>query len=104
MKIQKLKHKFQAKPTFCDGIRFDSKKEAKYYAELCLRRKNGEVLFFLRQVPFHLPGKTKYVCDFLVFYDNGEAEFIDTKGFMTPQSKTKIAQVEELYGVKVRIV
>jgi len=46
-----MKHKFFAKRTECDGIKFSSKKEAKRYNELKTLQKSGEVLFFLRQTP-----------------------------------------------------
>ena len=60
-----LKHKFKAKPTETDGIKFSSKKEAKRYSNLKTLKNIGEVIFFLRQVPFHLPGGVKYVCDII---------------------------------------
>ena len=60
-------HKYRAEPTVVDGIRFDSKLEARYYEQLKIRQAGGEVVGFLRQVPIHLPGKTKLVVDFLEF-------------------------------------
>lgn len=63
----KLKHKFRAKVTETDGIKFSSKKEAARYHQLKLLQRNGDVLFFLRQVPFHLDGGVKYVADFMIF-------------------------------------
>jgi hypothetical protein len=98
------KHKFHAKPTNIDGIRFHSKKEAQYYGTLNLLKNSGEILFFLRQVPFHLPGNTKYLLDFLVFYANQDIEFVDVKGAKTSLSTTKIKQVEDLYGIFIKIV
>ena len=95
-------HKFKAKRTECDGIKFASKKEATYYQELQLRKKAGEVLFFLRQVPLHLPGNVKYVCDFQVFITNGEVEFIDVKGFRTPQYIKLKKMVEAVYPIEIK--
>jgi len=40
-----IRHKFGAKPTVSDGIRFDSKLEARYYEQIKLRKRAGEVLF-----------------------------------------------------------
>ena len=80
-----------------DGILFDSKKEARRYGDLKLMRKAGVVSFFLRQVPFHLPGKTTYRCDFVVFYADGTVAFEDVKGMRTQAYKLKKRQVEELY-------
>jgi hypothetical protein len=96
-----IKHKFRAIPTTIDNIRFASKKEAKYYSELLVRQKSGEVVFFLRQTPFHLPGGIKYVCDFTLFLANGSVEFIDVKGMKTPIYITKKKIVEDLYPVNI---
>lgn len=99
-----IKHKFHAKPTEVDEKRFDSKLEARYYHTLKLRQQVGEVLFFLRQVSFDLPGGVRYVCDFQVFLADGTVEFIDTKGRDTQMSINKRKQVEELFPVEIKIV
>lgn len=97
-----LKHKFGAIRTEIDGIKFDSKKEAKRYQELLFLQKTGEVLFFLRQTPFHLPGGTKYLCDFVVFWKNGDITFEDVKGMKTPMYSLKKKQVEALYPIEIK--
>lgn len=96
--------KYKAIRTEVDGISFDSKKEAGYYTRLKLLQTAGEVSFFLRQVPFDLPGKIKYRCDFQVFYSDGRIEFVDVKGYMTKLSQNKIKQTESLYPVKIKVV
>jgi hypothetical protein len=96
-----LKHKFKARRTNVDGIKFSSKKEAKRYNTLKLLRKSGEILFFLRQVPFHLPGGVKYICDFLIFWVNGEVTIEDVKGFKTESYKAKKKMVEALYPIEI---
>ena len=101
---RRLTHKFGAIPCERDGKRFPSKLEARYYDRLLTLRNSGQVLFFLRQIPFDLPGKVKYICDFQVFYANGEVSFIDTKGKDTPLSQAKRKIVEELYPVRIEIV
>jgi len=94
-----LKHKFKAKPTETDGIKFSSKKEAKRYSNLKTLKNIGEVIFFLRQVPFHLPGGVKYVCDFFIFWANGEVTIEDVKGFKTETYKVKKKMVEAIYPI-----
>jgi hypothetical protein len=94
-----LKHKFKAKPTETDGIKFSSKKEAKRYNNLKTLQNIGEVIFFLRQVPFHLPGGVKYVCDFFIFWANGEVTIEDVKGFKTETYKAKKKMVEAIYPI-----
>lgn len=100
--------KYSNVPTEVDGIRFDSKLEAKYYVELDLRRKAGDVLYFLRQVPFHLPGGVIYRVDFQIVSPchpgSVRVNYVDCKGWDTPAGKNKIKQVEALYGVKIELV
>ena len=99
-----LKHKYLAKPCVSDGKRFPSKLEARYYNTLKALQSSGEVLFFLRQIPFDLPGGVRYLCDFQVFYATGDIRFIDTKGRDTPLSIAKRKMVEELYPVEIEII
>jgi hypothetical protein len=84
-----------------EGIIFDSKKEMNYYLQL---KQNPDISFFLRQVPFHLPGKVKYRADFMVVYPDNRIEFIDVKGMRTDMYKLKKKQVESLYPVKIKEV
>lgn len=97
-------HKFKAQRSEADGISFPSKLERDYYHHLLLLKRAKEVLFFLRQVAIHLPGNTKYVCDFQVFYQNGEVEFVDVKGMITPLFIHKQKQVESLYPFRLKVV
>jgi hypothetical protein len=96
-----IRHKFHAKRTECDGIKFSSKKEAAYYQKLLLAKLAGTVLFFLRQAPLHLPGNVRYVVDFIVFGADGEVRFVDVKGFKTPEYKAKKKMVEALYPIEI---
>lgn len=98
------KHKFNASRCENDSIKFGSKAESAYYNRLKFLKQSGEVLFFLRQVPFDLPGNTKYIVDFQVFYADGTVAFIDVKGMSTPMFILKQKQVEELYPIKIEIV
>lgn len=99
-----IRHKFGAVKCEKDGIKFPSKLERDYYNRLKLLQKAGEVLFFLRQVPFDLPGGITYRLDFMVFYAHGEVELIETKGHMTKDAEIKIKQVEDIYNVNIKIV
>jgi hypothetical protein len=98
------RHKFNAKQTEVDGIKFQSKLEAKYYNQLKLRVRAKDVVFFLRQVPFHLPGGVTYRVDFQVFLSNGTVEFIDVKGLETKDFIMKKKMVEALYPVEIIVV
>lgn len=87
-----------------DGFTFDSAKEARYYGDLKIRQRVGEVVMFLQQVPFHLPGSTKYIADFVVFLADESVEVIDVKGVRTDVYKLKKRQVEALYPVTIKEV
>ena len=99
-----VKHKYGAKAVIKDGARFDSKMEMRYYNKLKLLQSSGEVLFFIRQVPFHLPGNIRYVADFMEFHSDGTVRVVDVKGYDTPMGKMKRKQVEAVYPVTIEIV
>ncbi len=99
-----MRHKYKNIPTVHDGFRFDSKKEGRYYEGLKLKQAAGDVVFFLRQAPFHLPGGVKLVIDFIVFLADGNIEFVDVKGVKTEQYKAKKRIVEALYPIKIKEV
>lgn len=96
----KLRHKFNAKRQEVDGINFDSKMEARYYQKL---KDDEGTLFFLRQVPIHLPG-TVYRVDFLEFKKDGSVLFTDVKGMETSLFKIKKKMVEQLYPITINVV
>jgi hypothetical protein len=102
--VGRPRHKFGAVRCERNGKKFPSKLEARYYEKLLTLQASGRVLFFLRQIPFDLPGSVRYVCDFQVFYPNGEVSFIDTKGKDTPLSQAKRKIVEDLYPIRIEIV
>jgi hypothetical protein len=97
------KHKYGAKETWVDNIRFPSKLEARCYEELKLRQAAGEVRWFVMQVPFHLGGGVKHKVDFLAVLSSGGVELIEAKGQDLGDGKARRRQVEARYGVKIRI-
>jgi hypothetical protein len=94
-------HKFKRKITERNGIKFASKKEAQYYDNLVSFQKSGDLLFFLMQVPFHLPGPTKAVIDFVEFWSDGSVKFVDVKGMRTRSFIRNKKQIEALYPVEI---
>ncbi|KLD65443.1 hypothetical protein Y882_02685 [Dyella japonica DSM 16301] len=103
---QEKRSKYGNKPTVVDGVRFDSKKEARYFEDLKRRKAAGEVWYWLRQVPLHLPGGTRYVVDFLVFFKDPERdpEYVDVKGKQTEVFRVKRREVEAAYPVRIQCV
>ena len=97
--------KYRSRRAMVDGKKFDSQLEAKYYIKLKLLRIEGTVQWFLRQVPFELPGGIRYRLDFLVVRPSEKQsryiDLVDCKGVLTQVSKNKIKQTEEIYGVNI---
>lgn len=100
----KRKNKYNAIATVVDGWHFDSKKEAAHFVSNKLLIEKGDMLFQLRQTPFHLPGHVIYRLDFIEWYSNGTVIFVDVKGRDTAISKMKRQQVEEIYGIPITLV
>ena len=108
-------NKFRAKPQVIDGIRFDSKKEAKRWAELCLLQRQGEIADLQRQVPIMLEGrdgplltktgrKMRMTLDFsYTDTKTGLTVYEDAKGMETRDFLVRNA-VAAAQGVKVNIV
>ena len=101
LKRPPIRHKFKNIITIRDGLKFRSKKEASFYGRLKIQKNMGEVVFFLRQPKFDLPGGVTYSADFQVFYINGVVEFIDVKGKRTKGYIRNKKMVESLYPVEI---
>lgn len=97
-------HKYRAVATEVDGIRFPSKLQAQVYSTLVLLRRAGDIRYFLREVPIHLPGSVTYRVDFQVFYADGRIRYLDAKGVETQVYKIKKRQVEALYPITIEAV
>lgn len=101
---RKPAHKFKAKAVEEDGHLFPSTLEFNYFKHLELRVRIGEVIFFLRQVPFHLPGGLKYYVDYQIFNSSGTVDFVDVKGHTTAEFLMKKKLVESLYPVEIKVI
>ena len=90
-----------------DGIKFDSQKEARYYEELMLRYRAGDLKLVLLQVPFILPGPVKYYADFLTIDNDGRFEVIDVKSEATRKNRVYInkkKQMKAVWGIEIKEV
>lgn len=97
--------KYGSKKVEYQGWTFDSQLECDFYKHLQLLKAAGKVDMFFRQFVILLAPGSKLVVDFMVKYTGDPAwHFIDTKGYMTPNAKTKIKLAEHLYGIKIKIV
>ena len=99
--------KYHNSKTVIDGIRFDSKKEAKRYLELKILEKAGIIKCLKRQVPYVIINKSrygraiKYVADF-TYYEDGKLVVEDVKGVRTPVYKLKKRLMAERFGIEVK--
>lgn len=99
--------KYHARRTTVDGIRFDSGKEARRYAELKLLERAGEIEDLELQHPFILIPKSahgrevRYIADF-VYRDLHSGKWVveDVKGVKTPVYLLKKRILAEL-GVEI---
>ena len=107
------KSKYSSAKTDVDGIRFDSKKEAEFYAELKLREKAGEISHlrlqprYLLQEAFRYEGKQyremEYVADF-EYIENGVTVVVDVKGFRTAVYMIKKKLFLYKYGSEIKFI
>lgn len=102
---KRTQNKYHAIETHIGGVRFPSIAEGDFYKIAQRMIIYKEIKFFLRQVPFHLPGNVKLVLDFLLFYQDGHVRFIDIKGGSPTQAFIiKRKQVEHMYDIKIEII
>lgn len=100
-----------------NGVVYASKKEATFAYELDLKKGAKIIDFWIRQVPFPLPGGSTYRLDFMTFrlmektqrwffdpYVVWEIEFYEVKGKELPMGKLKRKQCEEIYKIQIKVV
>lgn len=108
--LKPKRNKYGARKTVLDGIRFDSKAEAAYYANLKIREREGEIGNVDLQRPYVVLSPTgevvcTYVADF-TFWDRVEDRFrvIDVKGVETDVFKLKRKLVRAFLGIEIEVV
>ena len=109
-----MERKYRNRKVELDGHLFDSKKEARRYAELRTAEKMGVISDLRLQVPFVLipsqkiDGKVverplKYVADF-VYTEDGKPVVEDTKGFKTKDYIIRRKLMLHVYGIQIKEV
>ncbi len=92
----------RTRQTFFGTHVFASKTEARRYDELALLLAAGHIDHLLVQVPFRLPGGTKYTADFLYrLVADGRVVVEDVKGYKTAAYIRAKKQVEDLYRITI---
>lgn len=106
---KKKPNKYRAQPTIVDGIRFASKREAAYYAELKFRERAGEVSAVEMQKVFALTINGQvigaYRPDFC-FHDDLSKRYrvVDVKGVETREFKRTKRLMRAIHGIEVEVV
>lgn len=110
--MRRKSHKYNAIPTELNGVKFASRKEARFAQQLDLLIKAGIVSHYDTQPSYELQPSYKqgdktirsirYVADFKVFYADGRVEIIDCKGVKTPVYLIKKKMFEYKYpGLRI---
>ena len=98
-----------------DGVKFDSRAEARRWGHLCMQLRAGEISELRRQVAYELVPAVKYsdasrvkqairyVADF-VYVEKGVEVIEDVKGMLTTEFKLKRHLMKALLGLEVRLV
>jgi len=105
-------NKYRAKRQEFNGVQYHSKKEAAYAHELSMRMAAGDIKDWERQTKISLDVNghhiTNYYIDFIVHHNDGTMEYVEVKGFETPEWRLKWKLFDALYGqlenVRLKVV
>lgn len=112
-------NKYRNEPTVINGIKFDSKAEARRYTELCLLLRAGEITHLKCHPKYPLMCSDIAICirnkhgvkrrvfysaDFEYMTRSGEFVIEDVKGMDTPISRLKRGIMEAQYRIIVKII
>lgn len=99
------KRKYRNTPTIYNGVRYDSKAEAKRAGELDVMLRSSLIRGWTRQTRFFLGDPDSvYVCDFLVFGLAGIAWAEDVKGVRTPKFNADVRRWRRYGPCDLRII
>lgn len=96
--------KFRSKRTECDGITFDSKKEANRYSQLRLLEKAGQISDLEMQVTYPMVVNQHKVCSYRAdfrYMENGKQVVEDVKGVRTALYMLKKKLLRACYGIEI---
>lgn len=99
--------KYRNIKTVVDGIKFDSKKEAKRYGELKIMQRYGFISSLQMQVPYELKINGKLVCKYVAdfkYLAKGRLVVEDVKGIKTPIYRLKKKLMLAIHGIEIKEV
>lgn len=111
---QPKQNKYHNKHAVVDGHSFDSRAEARYYNQLKLRKRAGDIQFFRLQPKYQLmAGFEKdgvkhraihYIADFEIHHKDGSIEVVDVKGTLTQVFRLKEKMFHKRFPHKLTLV
>jgi hypothetical protein len=88
-----------------DGLKFDSKLEARRYLALKLLKQAGDIRWFETQPSFRITRVQRYIPDFIVCGKDGTIWCEDAKGVQTKEFKIKAQLFRERYpDIELRLI
>jgi len=106
--------KYRNVPTVVDGVRFDSKREAKRWGDLRRLERGGQISKLERQVPYQLAPSVKiagekrarpalrFKADFR-YVEKGQTVVEDSKGHSDTAFRIRQHLMKAIHGVDVRL-
>ena len=100
------KRKYNSTPTVIDGVRFDSKKEAKRYWELKILQTAGKISKLELQPAFKMVVNGKKICRYTAdfqYFENGKkiVEDVKSKATKTRDYRIRVKLLDALYGIQI---
>jgi hypothetical protein len=103
------RHKYNARKVEQDGYSFDSQAEARYYQQLKLRQKVGEIDSLAVHPTIKVQNGGVKICNVILdfyFWDRRTNKncYVDVKGVDTAVSRLKRKLVKAFYNIDVEVV
>lgn len=99
-KYNRKKKKYGNKTQIYNGLSYHSIKEANYAEDLDWRLKAKDIKSWTRQVKIDLKVNGQHICnyyvDFKVIHNDNSVEYVEVKGFATPEWQLKWRLFEAL--------
>jgi len=96
--------KYRNQRTECDGITFDSKKEAARYRELKLMEKVGSIMWLKTQVPHPIEVNNQVVCRYYADFTYMERDEAGVWWPVVEDVKSAITRKNPVYRLKRRLM
>lgn len=91
--------KYRNRPVVVDGIRHDSRKEARRWADLQLLERSGKISDLKRQVVFPLDVNGHSICAYIA-----DATYLEAGVFVVEDTKSEITRKNPVYRIKRKLL